>query len=139
MFLRTRCSKLNMRELIIQGCPYWVYGGTPPIIRKSTQPPLPAKIPPPQQTTTTTIPIHSHERLISPHIKSRRLAQGLIFFKVDFQWLILCGASIQTFEFLNLKIEKELVRQVQSYYSYKLHLLHEMRDAIFSFLSKDKK
>ena len=47
MFLRTRCSKLNMRELIIQGCPYWVYGGSPPIIRKSTQPPLPAKIPPP--------------------------------------------------------------------------------------------
>ena len=35
-----------MRELIIQGFPYWGYGGSPPVCRKFAQPPLPVKIPP---------------------------------------------------------------------------------------------
>ena len=29
MFLRTRCAKLKMRELVIQGCPYWGLWGVP--------------------------------------------------------------------------------------------------------------
>ena len=37
MFVQTRCAKLKMREFP---------DGSPPISRKSAQPPLPAKIPP---------------------------------------------------------------------------------------------
>ena len=46
MFLQTRCTKLKMHELIIQGFPYLGVWGSPPISRKSAQPPLPAKTPP---------------------------------------------------------------------------------------------
>ena len=68
--------------------------------------------------------------------------EDLYFSKEVFSGLVLCGASIRTFEFLNLKTEedwKRISQQVKSYYSYKLRLLHEMRGTNFYFLSKDKK
>ena len=37
-----------------------------------------------------------------------------------------------------MKIEKRISQRVRSYYSYKLHLLHELRDMNLSSLSKDK-
>ena len=46
MFLRTRCAKLKMRELIIQVFPTGGYEGSPPISQKSAQTSLPANIPP---------------------------------------------------------------------------------------------
>ena len=53
------------------------------------------------------------------------------FSKEVFSWLIVCGGSIRTFEFLDLKTEKKISQQVKSYCSHMLHLLHEMRDTIF--------
>ena len=38
-----------------------------------------------------------------------------------------------------MKIEKRISQRVSSYYSYKLRLLHELRDTKLSYLSKDKK
>ena len=37
-----------------------------------------------------------------------------------------------------MKNEKRIGQRVRSYYSYKLLLLHELRDANLSYLSKDK-
>ena len=45
-------------------------------------------------------------------------------------------AYIQTFEFLNVNIEKRISQRVRGYYSKKLRLLHELRD---TSLSKEKK
>ena len=42
------------------------------------------------------------------------------------------------FEFLNVNIEKRISQQVRDYYSYKLHLLHKLRDTNLSYLSKDE-
>ena len=62
----------------------------------------------------------------------------LYFPKRVFSGLIFYAAYIQTFEFSNVKIEKRISQRVRSYYSYKLRLLHELRDKNFSHLSKDK-
>ena len=37
------------------------------------------------------------------------------------------------------RLRKQLGQRVRSYHSYKLRLLHELRDKNFSYLSKDKK
>ena len=54
----------------------------------------------------------------------------LYFPKGVLSGLIFCTAYIQ--------IEKSISQRVRSYYSYKLRLLHELRDKNFSHLSKDK-
>ena len=61
------------------------------------------------------------------------------FPKGIFSGLIFCAAYIQTFEFSNVNIEKRISQRVRNYYSYKLHLLHELRDTNLSYLPKDKK
>ena len=48
------------------------------------------------------------------------------------------GAYNRTFEFLNVKIKKRISQRVKSYYSYKLRLLHHLRDTNLSYLSEDK-
>ena len=55
-----------------------------------------------------------------------------------FSGLIFCAVYIRTFEFSNVKIEKRISQRVRSYYSYKLLLLHELRDTNLFYLSKDK-
>ena len=55
-----------------------------------------------------------------------------------FSGLTFCAAYIRTFEFSNVKIDKRISQRVRSYYSYKLRLLHELRDTNLSYLSKDK-
>ena len=52
----------------------------------------------------------------------------LYFPKRVFSGLIFYAAYIQTFEFSNVKIEKRISQRVRSYYSYKLRLLHELRE-----------
>ena len=64
--------------------------------------------------------------------------QELVFSKGIFSGLIICDGYIRIFEFSNVRIEKRITQWVRSYYSHKLHLLHELRDANMSYLSKDK-
>ena len=64
--------------------------------------------------------------------------KDLYFSKGIFSGLIFCATYNRTFEFSNVKIEKRISQRVRSYYSYKLRLLHELRDKNFSHLSKDK-
>ena len=62
----------------------------------------------------------------------------IYFSKGIFSELIFCAPYNRTLEFSNVKIEKRISQRVRSYYSYKLRLLHELRDTNLSFLSKDK-
>ena len=59
-----------------------------------------------------------------------------------FQRKYLVGLYLLGFGRLNFQIwrlRKELGQRVRSYFSYKLRLLHELRDTSLSYLSKDKK
>ena len=53
--------------------------------------------------------------------------------------LIFCEAYFRTCESLNVKTEKRISQRVTGYYSYKLHLLHELRITNLSYLSKGRK
>ena len=69
---------------------------------------------------------------------SENQPKDLYFSKGTFAGLIFCTAHVRTFEFSNVKIEKRMSQWVKGYYSYKSLLLHELRDANLSYLSKDK-
>ena len=50
-----------------------------------------------------------------------------------------CPAYIQTLQFSNVNIKKRISQQARNYYTYKLRLLHKLKDTNLSYLSKDKK
>ena len=58
------------------------------------------------------------------------------FSKEVFSWLIVCGGSIRTFEFLDLKTEKKISQQVKSYCS---HVAFIARDERYDFFHQKMK
>ena len=120
MFLRTRCAKLKMCELIIQGFPYcgviWESPYQPKICSPSTCKNSP------QWTTTTTTP-HPFTRKVNfrplnkvTQCKIPKASPRNYIFQRGFLvglYSIRCAAFIRAFEFLNLKIEKELASKLR--------------------------
>ena len=49
-----------------------------------------------------------------------------------------CPAYIQTLQFSNVNIKKRISQQARNYYTYKLRLLHKLKDTNLSYLSKEK-
>ena len=49
-----------------------------------------------------------------------------------------CPAYIQTLQFSNVNIKKRISQQARNYHTYKLRLLHKLKDANLSYLSKEK-
>ena len=48
------------------------------------------------------------------------------------------AANVRTLEFTNVQIGQRISQRVRSYYFYKLHLLHELRDTKLCYLLEDK-
>ena len=49
-----------------------------------------------------------------------------------------CPAYIQTLQFSNVNIKKRISQQARNYCTYKLRLLHKLKDTNLSYLSKEK-